>query len=195
MTGRIGIFLDRDGTINEEVDYLRTPDAVRLLPGSAEAIREANSLGWATVLVTNQSGIARGFFTEQDLAQIHLRLTTMLASAGARLDAVYYCPHHPTLGNAPYRKECECRKPLPGMVLRAAAELHLDLPDSFMIGDRMADIETGINAGTRTILVLTGYGKEELNLLRQRRIPVDYVAANLAEAVQFVKQTVREKTA
>ncbi len=194
MSRRIGIFLDRDGTINEEVDYLRTPEELRLLPGAAEAIREANENCWVTVLVTNQSGIARGYITEDGLEQIHSRLHSLLSSQQAFIDAIYYCPHHPSIGNGAYRAVCACRKPQPGMLQQAAQKLDLDLSRSFIIGDRMIDIQTGINAGTGTILVLTGYGKEELALCRQHNVPIDHVADNLFEAIQFIKQLVKQKT-
>jgi D-glycero-D-manno-heptose 1,7-bisphosphate phosphatase len=183
---RIGIFLDRDGTINEDVDYLSSPLALQLIPGSAEAIRKANELGVKVFVVTNQSGIARGILTEAQLGEVHERLRELLRETGARIDAFYYCPHHAELGTSPYRMECDCRKPKTGMLRQAAAEFDIDLKKSFMIGDKMIDVQTGVNAGTTTILVLTGYGKKELALCRDGRLHPDHVAENLLEAVQHV---------
>ncbi len=149
-------FLDRDGTINVEVDYLSSPEALELLPGAARAIRRLNEGGWLVVVVTNQSGIARGKLDEAQLTAIHAELDAKLQQEGARVDAYYHCPHHPEHGPPPYRQECECRKPRPGMLLRAAREHDLELESSWMIGDSLRDLEAGRAAGTRCILVATG---------------------------------------
>jgi|ERR1041385_2789745 D-glycero-D-manno-heptose 1,7-bisphosphate phosphatase len=188
----IGIFLDRDGTINEEVDYLTSPDNLRLFHGSANAIREANTLGLKVFIITNQSAIARGLLTEQQLSKIHDMLVSKLRADGARLDAIYYCPHHPDFGDAPYNKDCDCRKPNIGMLERAVKEFDIDLKKSFVIGDKMTDIQTGNNAGTKTILVLTGYGKQELDLCHQQNAHIDYVAEHLPDAMQYVKRIVQQ---
>jgi D-glycero-D-manno-heptose 1,7-bisphosphate phosphatase len=188
----IGIFLDRDGTINDEVDFLTNPDELHLIDGSAEAIAEANKLGCKVVVITNQSGVARGFLTEQRLKSIHEALETSLQRHNARVDAIYYCPHHPTLGNAPYRKDCDCRKPKTGMLDRAAKKFGIDLKESFVIGDRLLDMQTAQAAGATSILVLTGYGREELELCRIHGIQIDHVAADLREAMRHVKQSIRE---
>ena len=189
----IGIFLDRDGTINEEVDFLSSPRDLKLIPGSAIAIREANELGAKVIVVTNQSGIARGLLTEEQLTSIHETLRGLLKDHAAHIDAIYYCPHHPEAGKAPYRTECDCRKPNIGMLLQAAATFHIDLKKSFMIGDKMLDMQTGNNAGAITILVLTGYGQQELELCRQHHIRIDYVAENLYAAVRHVKELLNQE--
>ena len=187
MKNTAGIFLDRDGTINEEVEFLSTPDQLRLIPGSAEAIRDANAAGFNVFIITNQSGIARGLLSEQQLSDIHSHLLEILRTHQATIDAVFYCPHHPEMGAAPYRRECDCRKPRTGMLVRAAAEFNVDLTQSFVIGDRMFDIQAGNNAGCTSILVLSGYGKEELDLCRKNNVPIGHVANNLYAAMQFIK--------
>lgn len=190
---RIGIFLDRDGTINEEVDFLQSPNELTLIPGSADAIREANKHGWKVFIATNQSGIARGLLTEDALNRINATLISELQQRNAHIDAIYYCPHHPTVGAAPYRTECDCRKPNTGMLLRAAREFDVDLSKSFVIGDRMIDVQTAINVGATSILVLTGYGREELKLCKERDVHIDYVAENLYDAIQHVKESVQRE--
>jgi len=157
---RAAVFLDRDGTINEEVGYLDRMEKLQLIPGAAEAIRLINASGMKTVVVTNQSGVARGIFTESFVAETHARLGEMLRAEGASLDGIYYCPHHPTEGRGDYLRVCECRKPAPGLLLQAAAELHLDPARSYMVGDTLKDIEAGGRAGAQGILVRTGYGEE-----------------------------------
>jgi D-glycero-D-manno-heptose 1,7-bisphosphate phosphatase len=154
------VFLDRDGTINEEIGYMDRLEKLRLIPGAAEAIRLINASGMKAVVVTNQSGIARGIFTESFVAETHARLGEMLRAEGASLDGIYFCPHHPTEGRGDYRRGCECRKPSPGLLLRAAAELHIDPARSYMVGDTLKDIEAGARAGAQGILVRTGYGEE-----------------------------------
>src|SRR5262249_57911234 len=130
------VFLDRDGTMNVDVGYLSSPDQLEVYPYTAEAVRLINESGMLAIVVSNQSGIARGFLTEQTLEMIHARLILLLEQEGARLDGIFYCPHHPTIGDPPYRRACDCRKPQPGMVLRAA-ELHgIDLSRSILIGDK-----------------------------------------------------------
>lgn len=190
MVRDIGVFLDRDGTINDEVDFLSTPEELHLLEGSDRAIREVNQLGVKIFVVTNQSGIARGFLTEKRLQKIHAALIAMLNTHGAHIDAVYYCPHHPDLGEPPYRTECDCRKPKIGMLERAAQEFHIDLSKSFVIGDRMIDVQTARAAGATPILVLTGYGKNELELCRMHNVDIDHIAENLEEAVGIVKRSI-----
>ena len=189
----IGIFLDRDGTVNEEVDFLSSPDKLSLIPRSADAIRQANELGIKVFIVTNQSGIARGLLTEQQLAIIHQTLTERLQHENAFIDAIYYCPHHPEIGKPPYRMHCDCRKPNIGMLTRAATEFSVDLNESFVVGDRMIDIQTARAAGSTGILVLTGYGKNELRLCETNHLAIDYVAENLFDAVRYIKQKVRAK--
>lgn len=156
MSGRPAILLDRDGTVIEERDYLADPEGVVLLPGAAAALRRLSDAGYALVLVSNQSGIARGLFGEQDHARVHARLEELLAAHGVHLDGAYHCPHHPD-----FAAPCACRKPAPGMFLRAASELGLDLRRSVLIGDRVRDVEAAAELGARGILVRTGYGAGE----------------------------------
>ena len=124
---RRAVFMDRDGTISEEVGYVNHPARYRVFPYSAEAVRLLNENGWLAILVTNQAGVARGYFNEDMIGRVHEVLTAELARGGARLDAIYYCPHHPGVGEPPYRLDCDCRKPRPGLVRRAADELNVDL--------------------------------------------------------------------
>jgi len=187
---QIGIFLDRDGTVNEEVSYLSSPVELRLIPGSADAIREANRLGLRVFIMTNQAGIARGKFTEDQLTEVHKALVQLLENEQAQVDAIYYCPHHPDFGDGRYRKECSCRKPNIGMLLQAAREFDIDIEKSFVVGDRMIDVQTGNNAGATSILVLTGYGKEDQKLLLQNNTHVGHISDNLYAAMQFIKSTI-----
>lgn len=189
----VAIFLDRDGTINEDVNFLSSPEQLILIENSAEAIREANELGLKVIVFTNQSGIARGYFTEEDLHKIHKRLDELLAERGAKIDAYYYCPHHPTKGEGEYKIECECRKPKDGMLQRASREQNIDLKKSFVIGDRCIDVQAGKTAGATTILVLTGHGKEEYEKCKSENFEPDFVAENLKEAIEIIKKTLNLK--
>ena len=183
---RIGVFIDRDGTLIEEMDYVRTPDDVHLIHGAAPAIRKLNESGFITNVISNQSGVARGFLTEADLAPIHDRLERDLQQNEARIDRIYYCPHHPAFGIDPYNVECECRKPKPGMLIQARKEFGIDLARSFVIGDKVADIQAGAAVGATTILVLTGYGKSSLETCKRENIDIDFVAPSIKEAVEFI---------
>jgi len=182
--GRSAVFLDRDGTVIHEVDYLKSTDQVRLLPRAAAAIRRLNEAGMVVVVVTNQSGIARGIVSESDLVAIHDLIRHRLARYGAALDAIYFCPHHPTEGLPPFRRRCRCRKPAAGMLTRAARDLALDLHRSFTVGDSERDLVAGQKAGCRTILVRTGYGRR--TEASASSLPADYVADDLADAVDWI---------
>lgn len=182
---RPAVFLDRDGTVNVEVDYLADPAQLELIPGVAKAIARLNAAGLAVVLVTNQSGIARGMLSEERLAEIHERLAEMLAPEGARLDHIEYCPHHPTIGGERYGRECDCRKPAPGMLRSACEALELDLERSWVVGDSLRDLSAGETLGVRGILVRTGKGQAQLDGLRAGARPPQ-VAADLAEAVEII---------
>jgi D-glycero-D-manno-heptose 1,7-bisphosphate phosphatase len=160
------VFLDRDGTINVEVAYLSEVADFRFIPGVPQSLQRLKDAGFMLVVVTNQSGIGRGYYDEAALAAIHAHMHAELAAQGAPIDACYFCPHHPEHATGDYRRECGCRKPLPGMLQQAAADLDIDLSASFMIGDKLADVEAGINAGCTPLLVLTGYGSAE-----QARLP------------------------
>ena len=183
---RPAVFIDRDGTLTEEVGYVNHPSRLRLLPRSAEAIRRLNRAGTAAVVVTNQAGIARGYFSEGVLDTVTAELHAQLVRAGARLDGVYVCPHHPTEGAAPYRTLCDCRKPKPGLLLRAADELRLDLTRSVMVGDKASDLEVAPKVGARAVLVLTGYGRGEWEYRREQFVVApDHVAGDLLDAVDW----------
>jgi D-glycero-D-manno-heptose 1,7-bisphosphate phosphatase len=181
------VFLDRDGTVNEEVGYLSDLNQLRLIPGAAGAIRRLNEAGLLVVLVTNQSGVARGYFPESFVHETHALLGRMLEAAGARLDGVYYCPHHPKAGSTDLTRECDCRKPATGLLDRAAADLDIDLQGSFMVGDKWSDVELGQRAGCRTILVRTGFGHEAPGNARPSGLrEPDFTAHDLAEATDWV---------
>jgi D-glycero-D-manno-heptose 1,7-bisphosphate phosphatase len=181
------IFIDRDGTMNEEVGYVNHLSRYQIFPFAAEAVRLINRAGWRAMLVTNQSGVARGYFTEELLLEVHARLEADLEQAGARLDAIYYCPHHPTAGEPPYRQECDCRKPQPGLLRRAAQDFNLDLTRCYVVGDRYRDVEMAHRAGCRAVMVLTGYGCGEYEYQRAAwSQPPEHVAENLLEAVRWI---------
>lgn len=155
------LFLDRDGVIIEEVHYLGDPSQARLIPGVAEAIARVNAMGWPVVVVTNQAGVARGYFPESRVDAVHRHLAALLAEGGATINGWYHCPHHPTEGVGEFRIQCSCRKPAPGMLLAAARELGLSLEQGWMVGDKLTDLQAGARAGCRTWLVRTGYGAGE----------------------------------
>jgi D-glycero-D-manno-heptose 1,7-bisphosphate phosphatase len=184
---RPAVFMDRDGTISEEVGYVNHPSRYRVFPFSAEAVRMLNELGWLAILVTNQAGVARGYFTEDLIGEVHSLLKEELEEGGARLDAIYYCAHHPSVGKPPFRLDCDCRKPRPGLIRRAAEEFDIDLAKSWMIGDRYSDIVLAHNAGVRSGYVLTGYGRGEWEYQRAiwKHEP-ELVAENLLEAVRKI---------
>ncbi len=184
---RPAIFLDRDGTLSHEVGYVNHPSRFRLYPWSVDAVRAINRAGWLAVLVTNQAGVARGYFPEE---VVHLVLGNMkdaMAAGGARFDGVYACLHHPTVGEPPYRKDCDCRKPRPGMLRKAETELGADLARSWVVGDRRGDVELAWSVGARGALVETGYGRGELEYLSPGwdRKP-DLVAPHALEAVERI---------
>jgi D-glycero-D-manno-heptose 1,7-bisphosphate phosphatase len=174
------VFLDRDGTINEEMGYINHLSRFKLLPGVGVALRRLRGAGFKVVLVTNQSGAARGYFPISLVTEVHDHLKSLLAAEGAHLDAIYTCLHGPDA-------DCPCRKPRPHLLQEAARELDLDLSRSYLVGDRYKDVETAANAGVWGILVLTGYGRGEYEYLRQTAPaqPV-HVAADLAAAAQWI---------
>lgn len=182
------VFLDRDGTINEEVGYLSQPEQLRLIDGAAEAIKRLNQAGCKVIVVTNQAGIARGYFSETALRQIHLELEKRLRAHGAHFDGIYYCPHHPTAGIGVYKKVCDCRKPKPGLLERAARELQVNLRRSFVVGDKRSDLEAGHAVGCRKILVRTGYGIESEKEFFGSTWQPELIADNLPAAVQWILQ-------
>jgi D-glycero-D-manno-heptose 1,7-bisphosphate phosphatase len=161
IKARRAVFLDRDGTINVEKEYLHRVEDFEFIPVAPQAVRLLNDAGFLVIVVTNQSGIARGYYDETALEMLHGHMERELARFGAAVDACYFCPHHPQHGIGDYRQECACRKPLPGMLHQAAADLGIDLSASYIIGDKLADVEAGLKAGCRPLLVRTGYGRAE----------------------------------
>ena len=174
-------FLDRDGVLIEQVEYIKDPDEVKLTPGAAEALKLIHQNGFLAVVVSNQSGIARKKFTLDELMAVQSRMYELLAAQGEKIDGFYFCPHDPHVD------VCPCRKPKPGMILQAARELGIDVASSFMIGDRPADIETGVNAGCRDCaMVLTGYGEGTAEVARERGYRI---APTLHDAVKTLLAT------
>jgi D-glycero-D-manno-heptose 1,7-bisphosphate phosphatase len=171
--------MDRDGTVSEEVGYMYHAGLYKPFPFAGPAVRKINESGMKAVLITNQSGVERGYFPESQVHQIHDILRAELARHDAVLDAVYFCPHQPETG-------CDCRKPQPGMLLQAQRDLGIDLSQSFMIGDKYLDVGVGHAAGARSVLVLTGYGREELEKQKNDPDQPDFVAENLLEAVEAI---------
>jgi len=184
---RPAVFIDRDGTISEEVGYVNHPSRYRVFPFAAEAVKLLNDANWLAILITNQAGVARGYFAEELIDAVHAVLSDELARGGARLDAIYYCPHHPTVGAPPYQLDCDCRKPRPGLIQRAAQDFDIDLDASWMIGDRYGDTELARNAGIRAALVLSGYGRGEWEYQRDAwQHSPDLVAEDLLAAVHAI---------
>ena len=183
------IFIDRDGTLNEDIGYVSSPDQLTLYPWAAEAVRLINKAELKAIVITNQSGIARGIYTEETLNAIHQKMIEELAMQGAKLDGVYYCPHHPKIGDARYRIECDCRKPKTGMLDRAAREQDIDLSRSFVIGDKASDINLALNAGARAALVMTGYGRDTQAHPDLFPCEPTFVAETLLDAVRLILDT------
>jgi D-glycero-D-manno-heptose 1,7-bisphosphate phosphatase len=173
------IFMDRDGTLSEEIGYMYHPGLYKPFPWAGAAVRKINDSGLKAVLITNQSGVGRGYFTEASVEEVHRILRAELARHGAHLDAIYTCIHDPAA-------RCECRKPHPGMLLQAQEELNIDLANSYVIGDKQIDIETAYRVGAKGILVLTGYGVEERKKHRGNDHQPHLVAENLMQAVDVV---------
>lgn len=175
-------FIDRDGVINEELDYVHRIDDFHILPGVVDGLKLLRQHGFELVVVTNQAGIGRGLYTEAEYQQLNVHMQAQLAGAGAPLAAVYHCPHHPTAGTGRYRIDCNCRKPQPGMLLRAAQELNLDLSRSVIVGDKQSDLEAGRAAGVQAcVLVESGHAPSA-----KARAMADHVCANLLEGARWV---------
>jgi D-glycero-D-manno-heptose 1,7-bisphosphate phosphatase len=187
LRARPAVFFDRDGTLAHEVGYVNHVSRFRLYPFAVDAVRLVNRSGLLAVMVTNQAGVARGYFPESVIHEVHGVLQAALDDGDARLDGVYYCPHHPTAGEPPYRLDCDCRKPRPGLLRRAEAALGADLSRSWVVGDRQADVALAHGVGARAALVLTGYGRGELAYQAASwPRPPDLVAEHAMEAVQRI---------
>lgn len=174
------IFLDRDGVINKEVNYLSDPDDFILIEGTLDALKLLKQNRFLLIVITNQAGIARGFFDEEILARVHKKMNNILNQEGIVLDEIYYCPHHPD-----FTGECDCRKPKPGMILSAIDKFNIDLGESYLVGDTLNDIETGYNVNCKTVLVLTGYGREERKKINN--IKPDFIFNNLFDFAKKIK--------
>jgi histidinol-phosphate phosphatase family protein len=173
------VFLDRDGTINEEVNYLSKKEQVEILPKVPEAIKLLNENDFLVIIISNQSGVARGYFTTDTLNEINDHLIGELSEKGAEIDGLFICPHHPD-------SDCDCRKPRTGLLKNAALKFNIDLLSSYIIGDKYTDLKTGFNAGCKTILVLTGYGKEENEKKGSWDFEPDIVAEDLFQAAKWI---------
>lgn len=176
---RPAVFVDRDGTLNVEKTYLYRFEDWEWIPGAVEAIKAFNEAGFLVIVISNQAGVARGMYSEADINLLHVRVDDELRRLGARIDAYYYCPHHPEFTE---ERTCNCRKPAPGLLFRAADELVIDLSRSWMIGDKLIDVEAGQAANLPTILVRTGYGKTEVDLSE----PGQIIADDLLAACQYI---------
>jgi D-glycero-D-manno-heptose 1,7-bisphosphate phosphatase len=185
-SGRSAAFLDRDGTITVERGYVTRPEDVRLIEGAAAAIRALNEAGVLVVIVSNQSGVARGLMTEDDMAAVHAATESLLAAEGATVDAAYYCPNHPSGGVARFTTDSSCRKPATGMCEAAVHDLGIDVGLSTMVGDSLTDVEFANNAGMPAVLVMTGKGEDELTKAGERGVSVAAAVADLAEAVDWI---------
>jgi D-glycero-D-manno-heptose 1,7-bisphosphate phosphatase len=187
MQRKTAVFLDRDGVVLELKDHLYQPEYLLVAPGVGRAIRALNDAQIPAILITNQSVVARGLIDEDGLSQLHQEMAAQLAIEGAHLDAIYYCPHHPDVGQPPYRQDCNCRKPKPGMILEAANDLGLDLSKSSFIGDSLTDMEAAQRAGVgKTILVLTGYGQSELSKIDGKIERPDFIMADVPTAISAI---------
>ena len=178
MKQRRFVVLDRDGTVMEEREYLSDPEQVKLIPGVGAALRELKEMGFGLVVLTNQSGVGRGFFAEAQLQRVHKRLDELLEAEGVQLDGLYFCPHKPD-------DDCLCRKPKAGLIHKAAEELGFTLKESIIIGDKGSDIEMGRLIGALTFLVRTGYGSA---VAAETKVAVDYVVDDLPGAVQIIRR-------
>lgn len=178
---RPAVFLDRDGTIIVEKGFLSDPAGVEPLPGATDAVRMLNEAGFAVIVVSNQSGVARGYFDEEAVRRVNERMLALFRAAGAEIDAVYYCPHYPDGAVSEYAIVCNCRKPKPGLVERAKRELGVE--PVCVVGDRWSDIELAENIGVPGILVLTGYGSQQDESVRRRAA---FVAKDLREAATWI---------
>lgn len=183
MSGRKTVFLDRDGTINVEKNYLYRPEEFEFIPKVPEAIARLNNAGYQVIVVSNQAGVARGYYSEDDVIKLHQYVNEQLSKYKAHIDVFYYCPHHPDAGIGKYKMKCHCRKPETGLFEKACEDFDVDIEDSWMIGDNIGDIKAGNNFHLKTILVRTGYGsqleKEGFHLFQ-------YIADDLYDAVNNI---------
>lgn len=191
---RPGVFLDRDGTINEQMGYINHMSRFQMLPGAAAAIRLLNEADVPVAIVTNQSGLARGYFPETLLDAVHETMVQMLAKEGAHVDGIYVCPHHPEAKEEHYRVDCLCRKPKTGLLTTAARELGIDLSRSYVVGDRWTDLKTAAKVHAAGVLVLTGYGRGDYEFIGPtQELKPHFVAQDLLDAVQWILKDLAAK--
>jgi D-glycero-D-manno-heptose 1,7-bisphosphate phosphatase len=187
-----GVFLDRDGTLNEDPGYIGEPDLLRLYPDTGKALSLLkNSLNFKLIVISNQSGIARGIISKEKVNAVNAKLNELLLNDNVQIDAFYYCPFHPDYSS---EEECSCRKPSPELVLKAAGDFKIDLSKSYFVGDAVSDIECGFNANLKTVLVKTGYGEESFSILQKLNKLPTFVAENILDASKLInKDFVGEK--
>ncbi len=187
------VFLDRDGTINEQMGYINHIDRFVMLPGAAAAILRLNQAGVPVVVITNQSGLARGYFPPELISEVHAKMEAELIEQGAYVDGIYICPHHPEAKEEKYRLDCDCRKPKPGLLLQASRDLQLDLGRSYVVGDRWSDLKAAANCQAKGILVRSGYGRgDEKYIGPQQEIQPHFSADDLGEAVDWILADLEE---
>ncbi|MFI5236332.1 MAG: D-glycero-alpha-D-manno-heptose-1,7-bisphosphate 7-phosphatase [Ignavibacteriales bacterium] len=179
----LAIFLDRDGTLNEDPGYISDPKKVVLFPETGDALALLKKYGFILIVISNQSGIARGLMTTEDVEAVNQKINILLSEFKVKIDAFYFCPAHPDFSN---EKDCECRKPSPKLIYEAASEFNVDLQKSYFIGDSVADVQCGKNAGIKTILVRTGKGEESISILQKENNFPTFVADNLLNACNFI---------
>lgn len=181
---RPAVFLDRDGTINEDTGFIDSPERLIIIDGAASAIKKLNSKGFHVVVITNQSGVGRGYFSKESADAVNKRLEEILKKQEAHLDGIYYCPHHPDDG-------CECRKPRTGLIKKASADLSIDFNKSYVVGDKVCDVELAQNIGCKGILVLTGEGMKHREMLVNKP---SYIADDLKDAVEWIIRDRRQES-
>jgi D-glycero-D-manno-heptose 1,7-bisphosphate phosphatase len=193
---KIAVFLDRDGTINEDAGYPAQSSQIRIFPASYEAVRRLNQAGLMAIVITNQSGVGRGLLTEKDLENIHKNMSAAFTKKNARLEAFYYCPHYELSSTPRYRKRCSCRKPNPGLALQAGKDFNINLRRSYTVGDKVEDVLFGRNIRATPILVMTGSGRESLAKLKDLEAEPALVAEDIRQAVEWIlerEKIIREK--
>jgi len=191
--GRQAVFLDRDGTITVERGHVTSPEDLEMIEGAGKAIGRLNGAGLPVVVISNQSGVARGLMTERDLAGIHASLEGLLESEGARIDAAYYCPNYEGGSVADYTGDTSCRKPATGMLEQAVRDLGIDVPSSFLVGDQITDLELARNAGMRGVLVMTGKGERAKARAHERGVPIAHNAQDLSGAVDWILERLEKR--
>ncbi|HSD63745.1 MAG TPA: HAD family hydrolase [Ignavibacteriaceae bacterium] len=188
MAVQQAVFLDRDGTINEDPGYLGNPEKVKLFPGTGKALSLLkNRLNFKLIVISNQSGIARGLITDKDVEAVNSKINDLLKPDNVVIDAFYYCPYHPDFNS---EEEIECRKPSPALIYKASQDFNLELNGSYFIGDTPADILCGMNAGLKTVLVKTGYGTDSFSILQKQNIFPSFVAENISDACKFIYEDI-----